>query len=95
MTFLIFPTKSAAITADRQVAINNGMGSEADDTTRRYQSTHEQVDGTWYFPTPPDVAIDGLPTDSLAGVTGYTRADTVDPMPPPESIEVTQQQKEQ
>lgn len=111
MTYLIFPTQSEAIAADRQIAKNFGMGSDSDDTTRRYQSTHEQIDGTWYFPTPPPVLIylpaeytpgpdvkqeDGTfmpsgtwsyPTsqsDSLAGVTGYMRSETVDPMPPPE-----------
>ena len=112
MTYLIFPTKPEAIAADRQIAKNFGMGSDSDDTTRRYQSTHEQVDGTWFFPTPAPVVIylpalftpgpditqeDGtvtpsgtwsyptLTSDSLADVTGYTRADTVDPMPPPEA----------
>lgn len=111
MSYLIFMTKAEAVAADKQVALNFGMGDASGDTTHRYQSTREQIDGTWYFPTPPPVVIylpalftpgpdikqeDGtvtpsgtwshptLTSDSLAGVTGYTRAVMVEPMPLPE-----------
>lgn len=106
MSYLIFPTRSAAVIADRRIAKNFGMADPGDMTTR-YQSEREQIDGSWYLATPPPVVTqlppvytagpdiatpDGpqpsgtwsYPTtqsDSLAGVSGYTRSDSVQDVP--------------
>lgn len=114
MSYLVFTAQADAIAADKQIALNFGMGDAHGDVTTRYQTEMQQVDGTWYLPTPPAVSVqlppvyapgpdivmgDGThipsgtwayPTtsqDSLAGVTGYTVSDTVNPVPlPPATI---------
>lgn len=57
MSYLIFTTQAAAIAADHQVALNFGMGDGHGDETTRYQTELQQVDGTWYLPTPPPVSF--------------------------------------
>ena len=57
MSYLVFPTQEAAITADSLIADNFGMGRHRRDATERYQTELQQTDGTWYLTMPPPVTV--------------------------------------